>query len=92
MRTEEAATFGLQALGWLAGNDTLFPVFMGSTGAGIDDVRARAQDPEFLGSVLDFLLMDDQWVLEFSSFVNVQPEIVLTARRSLPGGEQVEWT
>ena len=89
---ETAVVIGLKALTWLAGNDTLLPVFLGSTGAGADDVRARAEDPDFLGSVLDFILMDDAWVLEFAQAQHVNPAEVGPARQALPGGESVHWT
>ena len=59
MQEERAETVGLTALAWIAASDDLLPVFLGSTGAGEADLRARAQEPEFLGAVLDFLLMDD---------------------------------
>ena len=63
MQRESAETVGVQALGWLAGNDELLPVFLGSTGASLDDLRAGAGDAAFLGSVLDFVMMDDAWVV-----------------------------
>ena len=62
-----AETFALKALSWLAGQDDLLPVFMGASGVGQDDFRERAGDPEFLASVLDFLLMDDAWIVSISS-------------------------
>ncbi|MGV6850404.1 MAG: DUF3572 domain-containing protein [Marinibacterium sp.] len=92
MAREAAETFALDALGWLAGNQELLPVFMGASGAGLDDLRARAGDPEFLASVLDFLLMDDAWILSVCSDLGVSPEIPRAARAALPGGAQVHWT
>jgi hypothetical protein len=50
--------------GLAGGADDLVEVFLGSSGASLDDLRARAAEPEFLASVLDFILMDDAWVLE----------------------------
>jgi len=65
MQQNSAETIALQALGWLAGNDALLPVFLGATGASEADLRERATEPEFLGAVLDFLMMDDAWVVAF---------------------------
>lgn len=62
---EAAETLALQALAWLVGEEDLVGVFLGSTGTTESELRARAGDPEFLGSVLDFLLMDDAWVIRF---------------------------
>ncbi|MFN3209639.1 MAG: DUF3572 domain-containing protein [Roseovarius sp.] len=89
---EDAETVALKALTWLAGHETLLDVFMGSTGAGLDDLRAGAQDPDFLASVLDFILMDDAWVMEFCEAQAVSPESLQTARAALPGGVQTHWT
>ena len=41
---------------------------------------------------MDFILMDDQTVLDFAETVKMPPENVTLARYSLPGGEQVHWT
>jgi hypothetical protein len=92
MQREAAETVGVQALGWLAGNDELLPVFLGSTGASLDDLRAGAGDAAFLGSVLDFLMMDDAWVIGFCDAVGIPYTTPMQARASLPGGGQVHWT
>ena len=65
MKQDVAETIALAALGWLAGDDELLPVFLGATGATEADVRAGAEDPVFLGAVLDFLIMNDAWVVAF---------------------------
>ncbi len=92
MQQETAETIGLQALAWLAGNDELLPVFLGATGSSTDDLSARAADPEFLGSLLDFLTMNDDWVVEFCDASGLAYDQPLAARHALPGGEQVNWT
>lgn len=89
---ESAETLALKALGWLAANDDLLPVFLGNTGASEGDVRALAGDATFLGSVLDFLMMDDAWVIGFCDDHQLPYESVMRARAALPGGEQVNWT
>lgn len=89
---ETAETLALRALEWLIGNDELLPVFMGATGAGIDDLRTGAGDPAFLGAVLDFLLMDDQWIIAFCDLHAVPYERLMHARAALPGGDVAHWT
>lgn len=91
-RQEHAETVALQALGWLAGNEDLFPVFLGATGASVNDLATSAGQPAFLASVLDFLLMDDAWVMAFCEAENLRYEVPMQARASLPGGEQINWT
>lgn len=89
---ESAEVIGLQALAWLATNDDLLPSFLGSTGASEDDLRSRAADPQFLGAVLDFLMMDDAWVIGFCDAQGLSYDRIMPARAALPGGEQVNWT
>ena len=89
---DSAELLALEALSWLLTNDDLLPVFLGSTGADAGDLRGRAQDPEFLASVLDFLLMDDAWITAFCHDADYQPEFPLRARAALPGGAAVNWT
>ena len=89
---ESAEVTALQALGWLAANEDLLPVFLGSTGAAVEDMRTLAGEPVFLGSVLDFLMMDDAWVVQFCDAAALPYEAVMQARAALPGGDQVHWT
>ena len=87
-----AETLALQALGWLAGQDELFQTFLGATGASAQEVAARATEPEFLGAVLDFLLMDDQWIIAFCDDAGLPYDRPLQARAVLPGGQGPHWT
>jgi len=92
MEQDAAETIALGLLGWLAVNEDLLPVFLGSSGASVDDLRERAGEPEFLGSVLDFLMMDDAWVAEFCDTAGLAYDQPMRARQSLPGGADVNWT
>jgi len=65
---------------------------LNNTGARIDDLRAQAAEPEFLAQVLDFVMLQDEWVLEFAAAVSIAPEQVLTARVILGGGDMRHWT
>ncbi|MCE8526147.1 DUF3572 domain-containing protein [Ruegeria pomeroyi] len=88
---DAAETLALQALTWLVTNDELLPVFLGSTGADIGDLRARAGDRQFLASVLDFLTMDDAWVIAFCDEQGIAYDQPMQARAVLGGGE-MHWT
>lgn len=92
MKQESAEQIALRALAWLVGNDELLPVFMGATGSGEADLRAGAGAPEFLASVLDFLTMDDAWVMAFCEAENLPNEAPMRARQALPGGADFSWT
>ncbi|MFW5642334.1 MAG: DUF3572 domain-containing protein [Roseicyclus sp.] len=92
MKREVAETGALQALAWLAGEEDLLPVFLGTTGASAQDLRARAGDPEFLASLLDFVLMDDDWVLSCAAALGLPPGEIMAMRHALPGGAAPSWT
>ncbi|SIT12292.1 Protein of unknown function [Roseivivax lentus] len=87
-----AEVIGLKAVGWLAGNDTLLPVFLGATGADEAQFRGAFGDPDFQASVLDFLLMDDAWIAAFCDAEGLDYSAPMAARAVLPGGEAVHWT
>lgn len=89
---EAAETVAMQALAWLAGNDELLPVYLGATGASEMDLRARVAEPEFLLSVLDFLMMDDAWVIAFCDEQLISYDSPMQARHALPGGAATHWT
>lgn len=89
---DAAETLGLQALGWIAAQPELAGAFLGATGAGADDLRGRAADPEFLGFVLDFLLGDEAALLAFCEDNQVTPDRPIRARAALPGGDLPHWT
>ena len=89
---ETARIVAIKALGWLAANDDLLPVFLGSTGASEADLKTRIDEPEFLASVLDFLLIDDAWIESFCLANDYTPDYPLRARAGLPGGAEVNWT
>ena len=92
MQQEIAETQALSLLAWLAGDDEILPVFMGATGSTESDLRNRAADPEFLASVMDFLLMDDQWVLKSADATGIRAEDFALIRAGLPGGDLPNWT
>ncbi|MBT6190625.1 MAG: DUF3572 domain-containing protein [Tateyamaria sp.] len=92
MLRESAEVIGLKALGWLAANEELLPVFLGSTGASEVDVRAGISDPDFLGALLDFIMMDDAWITSFCDAEGLAYDQPMMARMALPGGEQMHWT
>lgn len=92
MSQESAEVVGLKALEWLLAQQDVLAVFMGSTGASAEDVRAGASDPAFLGAVLDFILLDDAWVKGMCDDAGLPYDQPMMARAMLPGGEAVHWT
>ena len=92
MTPEVAETYALKVLGWLVGEEEILPIFMGSSGSSAADIKEWAQDADFLIAVLDFVMMDDAWVLACCQACALEPEAMQIARQSLPGGGMVNWT
>ena len=92
MQPEHAELIALKGLAWLASNDELCPVFLGASGGSVDDLRDRATDPAFQAAVLEFITMDDAWVIAFCDSIGLGYDQPLRARYALPGAESVHWT
>ena len=92
MDREIAETKALEVLTWVLSEDDLIQVFMGATGASQNDLRSSTLSHEFLISILDFVLMDDRWVISCSKFLNIDPSQIQLIRMSLDGGQEVTWT
>ena len=92
MDREIAETRALEVLTWVLSEDDLIQVFMGATGASQNDLRSNTLSHEFLLSILDFVLMDDKWVISCSKFLNIDPSQIQLIRMSLDGGQEVTWT
>lgn len=91
-RRESAETLALRAFGWLLEDPEMLSAFLGLTGATGTDLARGAQDPAFLGAVLDFVLAEDARVMACAGAVGCPPEAVATARAHLPGGDVPHWT
>ena len=92
MKQDLAETRALGILGWLLGQDELLPVFLGASGVTEADLRHGAGDPVFLAAVVDFLMMDDAWVIACADELGWRPEEVPQVRAGLPGGDLPNWT
>ena len=92
MDKEIAEIRALEVLTWVLSEDDLIQVFMGATGASQNDLRSNTLNHEFLISILDFVLMDDRWVISCSKFLNIDPSQIQLIRMSLDGGQEVNWT
>lgn len=92
MKQELAVDLAQAALVWLADRPEALGAFLATSGAGPDDLRAGAADPEFLGFVLDHLLQSDALVVDFAADAGVPPDRIMRARAALPGGYAPDWT
>ena len=89
---DSAEVVALQAVAWLAGNDVLLPLFLSATGAELEDLRSRIAEEGFLVAVMDFIMMEDAWLIEFCDHSNLSYDTPERVRQMLPGGARVHWT
>lgn len=82
---DEAASFALKGLAFLASDTARLTRFLQLTGIDPDDLRAQAGEPATMVAVLDHLLADQSLLLVFAAEIQVEPERVEEARVSLTG-------
>ena len=80
---EVAEIVAVQALTFLAGDPALLGGFLAETGIGPESLRKSAADPQFLISVLDFILRDDATVKAFANVSQLHPTNIMAAREVL---------
>ena len=83
MAAPDPELLALRALGFLAETPDALGQFLSVSGATPADLRARAEDREFLGGVLDFLLADDEMARRFCAVEHVEPQAIHLARHRL---------
>ena len=80
---EAAEIVAVQALGFIAGDSERLGAFLAESGIGPQSLRAAAADPQFLASVLDFVLRDDATVKAFAKVSELHPTNIAAAREVL---------
>jgi hypothetical protein len=80
---EVAEIVAIQALSFVAGDPERLGLFLSETGIGPETLRSAASDPQFLVSVLDFVMRDDATVKAFASSSQHHPTTIAAAREAL---------
>ena len=80
---EAAEIVAIQALNFVAGDAQRLGSFLAETGIGPDTLRKSAADPQFLASVLDFVMRDDATVKAFAEVSDLHPNHIAAARQAL---------
>ncbi len=92
MNSDAAERLAIEALAWMAADDETMGGFLAAAGAGPDDLRTRAAEPEFLGFVLDHLLANETLLMAFCDAAGRGYDAPMRARAALPGGDLPNWT
>jgi hypothetical protein len=80
---EVAEIVAVQALSFIAADPARLGAFLAESGIGPETLRAAATDPQFLGSVLDFVMRDDVTVQAFATASELHPTNIAAARQAL---------
>ncbi len=85
---EVAEIVAIQALSFVAGDPERLGLFLAESGLGPETLRTAAADPQFLASVLDFVLRDDATVKAFADASKLHPTNIAAARQAL---DDADW-
>ena len=80
---EVAEIVAIQALTFVAGDPERLGLFLAESGLGPETLRSAASNPQFLASVLDFVMRDDATVKAFADASQLHPTNVAAARQVL---------
>jgi len=80
-----AEALALRALAFVAGDEERLRCFLLLSGLTLDELRDRAGDPRTLSGVLDHLLSDERLLVEFAEAEEIDPALIPSSRRFLPG-------
>ena len=92
LKQEQAETLALGTLEWIANDPEVTGQFLGWSGASIDDLRNAGSSPELMLAILEFILLQDDWVIGASEHLGLPPEKFASIKFALPGGEEAHWT
>lgn len=81
----EPEVAALTVLAWLAEEPELLSRFLALSGLQMSQIPAMAQEPAFLGGILDFIMGNEPDLLRFSTATGVTPETIADAWHRLSG-------
>jgi hypothetical protein len=82
---EFSRSLAASALAFVAADPERLRRFLDLTGLGPHNLREAAEDPAFYGSVLEYVLADEELLLRFASDSDLRPETVVLAHQALRG-------
>jgi Protein of unknown function (DUF3572) len=82
---DSARSIAVSALAFIAADADRLNRFLNLTGLGPHNLRTAAADPAFMGSVLDYLVGDEELLVAFAADAGLKPESVARAHAALCG-------
>ncbi|HVU22440.1 MAG TPA: DUF3572 domain-containing protein [Rhizomicrobium sp.] len=86
MTPDQAATVALKGLAYLVNFQPELNRFLELSGADRATLRERADEPEFLAALLDFMLANEAVMIDFCNDTFIDARLVHEARNVLSGG------
>jgi Protein of unknown function (DUF3572) len=80
---ETAEMLAVQALAFIAEEDSRLGAFVAATGIAAPSIRAAAREPNFLAGVLEHILSDETLLIEFAEGAGINAAEVARARHAL---------
>ncbi len=88
---EAAEYVAIKAIEYFAKNPESLGSFLAHAGVGPSDLKTAMTDPktscEFLGGVLDYMMIDEKMLLDFAKDMDISPPDIVKARLCFPGGD-----
>ena len=84
---EAAAEAAIEALAWLAADESRLERFLAISGLGPENLRKAAAEPRFLAAILDYLASNEALLVYFARDSARSPEEVARAHAVLRGPE-----
>jgi hypothetical protein len=80
---ERGAGIAIEALAWLADDETRLERFLALSGLGPQNLRKAAAEPRFLAAILDYLVSNEALLLDFARDSAQSPDDVARAHAAL---------
>ena len=80
---QKAEILAVQALAFIAEDDSRLNGFVASTGIAMHSIRDAAREPNFLAGVLEHILADENLLIAFAEHAGIDPTEVACARQAL---------
>ncbi len=79
----QAEIIALKALKFLASQEKYLLSFLNSTGLSPKDLLEHASNPEILGSILEFLLQNEEKLIDFCKLEDINPSDIASLQEVL---------
>ncbi|MEZ5757269.1 MAG: DUF3572 family protein [Emcibacteraceae bacterium] len=91
MDKDRAEIIAINCLSFIAADEKYLAGYLNLTGTDIYQLKKNTENPDempsILGSVLDYLMQNEKYLLEFSEVYEVDPTDIQKARRLFPGAD-----